>query len=262
MKDIKAVFFDFDWTLFNHKVRDFVDSAVSSIREIHGKGIKTFVNSARSYYALEKLGTFEKMPFDGFAVNNGGAAFTREKVIYAKYMAEDTVEKIIATARENGFSYLVCTLRHTYISRVEGDANVADFYSVYYEPHPLDISEYDGTEGVLAIQVFVDSGKDHLFDSIKGSVFNRFFEKAIELTSSRFKKDDGIKALISDYGFGKSELAAFGDDINDIDMFDLVEYGICMGNGKKEAMQHARFVTTNIDDDGIKNGLRKLGLLD
>ena len=45
-------------------------------------------------------------------------------------------------------------------------------------------------------------------------------------------------------------------------MFKLVKYGICMGNGKDEAKKYAYHITTNIEDDGIRNGLKFLGLID
>lgn len=84
MQKIKAVFFDLDWTLFDHKTCSFIPSATAAINEAQASGVKTFIDSARSYYALRELGTFEKIPFDGFVVNNGGAAFTMDNVLYAK----------------------------------------------------------------------------------------------------------------------------------------------------------------------------------
>ena len=36
----------------------------------------------------------------------------------------------------------------------------------------------------------------------------------------------------------------------------------CMGNGKDEAKKYAYHITTNIEDDGIRNGLKFLGLID
>ena len=130
MQKIKAVFFDFDWTLFDHKTRSFIPSAIAAINKAHASGVKTFIDSARSYYALRELGTFEKISFDGFVVNNGGAAFTRDNVLYAKYFPEETIKEIVRLAREHGLSYLLVTLKEAYIYHQEGDSNVNHFYSV------------------------------------------------------------------------------------------------------------------------------------
>ena len=56
--------------------------------------------------------------------------------------------------------------------------------------------------------------------------------------------------------------AAFGYDYNDIDMFNLVGHGVCMGNGVEEVKKKASWVTTPIEQDGIKNGLIHLGVID
>ena len=156
MSDIKAVFFDFDWTLFDHKTRSFIPSAIQAINEIHDKGVKTYINSARSYYALDRLGTFEKIKFDGYVANNGGAAFTNERILYAKYFPKDLSDALLKEIQSHGFSYLIVTLKDTYICHIKGDKNVDDFYSVFYEPRPLDISEYNGKDEILTIQVFID----------------------------------------------------------------------------------------------------------
>ena len=49
---------------------------------------------------------------------------------------------------------------------------------------------------------------------------------------------------------------AFGDDLNDISMFHIVKYGVCMGNGKDEAKKEAFYVTDNIENDGLYKALK------
>ena len=259
MNDIKAVFFDFDWTLFDHKTRSFIPSAIESIKHIHQKGVQTFINSARSYYALEKLGTFAKMPFDGYVTNNGGAAFTKDKILYQKCLPSLTVDAILSIILKHNFSYLICTLKNTYLE--EKDKNVRDYYKVFYEPLPKPMKEYSKNEAIISIQIFIEEKYDYLFSKIPSIYINRFFPLALEITSEPFKKSEGIKALIEDTKLKKEQLAAFGDDYNDIDMFSFVEHSVCMGNAAEEVKKKAKYVTSNIEDDGIKNGLTLLGLL-
>ena len=97
------------------------------------------------------------------------------------------------------------TLKETYICHRDGDSNVDHFYSVFYEPRPRPMEEYKG-EPVLAAQVFMTNGLDHVFNAIPHTVFNRFSDVAIELTREPFHKDEGIKALIADTGFMTLEL--------------------------------------------------------
>ena len=260
MNNIKAAFFDFDWTLFDHKTHSFIESASDSIKKIQEKGIKVFINSARTYFSLESLNTFNVFKFDGFVVANGGAAFLDNKILYAHYLNRDTVQKIIKICKENGISYLISTLKTSYIDIVKNKENVDKFYSVFYEGFPKPIIEYKG-EDVITVQIFSTQDQDFLFQDIKDAKSNRFFECCIEFTPKEFVKSEGIQAIINEFNLKPEEICAFGDDVNDIDMFKLVKYGVCMGNGHLEAKKYAYHITTNIEDDGIQNALKFLGIL-
>ena len=260
MKHIKAAFFDFDWTLFDHKTRTLIDSAVKGIKQIQNKGIKVFINSARSYFSLASLNTFEKIKFDGFVVSNGGACFLDEKTLYANYLDQYIAKQIMKICDENNLSYLFSTLKDTFI-KINGDKTHVDkFYSVFYEGYPKDINDYKN-ENILVLQCFCDSSMDYLFENIQHTFKNRFFESCVEFTSKEFIKSDGINAIIKEFDLKPEEICAFGDDLNDIDMFKLVKFGVCMGNGKEEAKKHAFHITSNIEDNGIYNGLKFLKLL-
>lgn len=259
--NIKGIFFDFDWTLFDHKTKSFIPSAIKAINDIQKQGVKIFINSARSYFSLKGLKTFENLNFDGYSVSNGGAAFLKNEVLYAHYLNKEKVKEIRDILDKHNVSYMISTLKTAYIKNVNNDKNVKTFYEIFYEPYPKDIKDYKD-EDVLAIQVYIAKDKDFILDEIKGVTKDRFFDCNVEITTKLFSKKEGIEAIINHYGYKKEEIAAFGDDVNDIDMFNHVKYGICLGNGKEEVKPYAYFVTTNIEDDGILNGLKHLGLID
>ena len=263
MDEIKAIFLDFDWTLFDHKVRNYNVKAIEGLKEVHKKGIKLIINSARSYYALEKLKVFDLIPFDGFVTSNGALASYNNKEIYAYTFKDDLKNRILNYLNNTVFSFLLITKSKTYINIKNKDI-VDDFYKVYYEPFPIDISEYKN-EDILAFQVFLyENEEKDLKDFINNNhlFYNRFAENNVEITMKEFSKDEGIKAIIDESKFESNQIMAFGDDINDIPMFEYVKYGICLGNGKDEAKKHAYYVTDNIENDGIYNALQKFGLLD
>ena len=259
MNKIKAAFFDFDWTLFDHKTRSFIGSAIESIKEIQRNGIKVFINSARSYYSLAGLDTFNLINFDGFVVSNGGACLLENEILYAHYLPETTAEQIIKICEENKISYLLSTTKKSFIREFDKE-NINSFYEVFYEAYAHPISEYKN-EKIMIVQVFCRKEQDYLFSEVKGVFPNRFCEWVTEFCSKEFIKSEGINAIIQKFGLKPDEICAFGDDVNDIDMFKLVKYGVCMGNGKEEAKKYAYHITTNIEDDGIKNGLIHLGLI-
>ena len=69
-------------------------------------------------------------------------------------------------------------------------------------------------------------------------------------------KAEGIKKLIEKLGFKMENVYAFGDGLNDIEMLQTVGTGVAMGNALDIVKEYADVVTTNVEDDGIVNGLK------
>ena len=51
---------------------------------------------------------------------------------------------------------------------------------------------------------------------------------------------------------------AFGDGLNDLEMFDLVGYAVAMGDAKPELIARADFVTGTIEEHGIQAVVKHL----
>lgn len=257
MDKIKAIFLDFDWTLFDHKTRTFNKKGVEALNKAHEKGVKLIINSARTYYALKGLKTFDLVPFDGYVVTNGGACMIDSKTLYADFIDDAIKNKIITFLDKHHFGYNLITQYNTYIKEVDKNI-IKEFYDVFYEPYPLDFSKYQN-EKVLAIQIFSRATDDPLLKEMADKyhlIFNRFADTNIELTAKEFLKSTGVKTIYNYLNLKKEEAMAFGDDINDIPMFEMVKYGICLGNGKEEAKKYAYYVTDNIENDGLYNALK------
>ncbi len=263
MDKIKAIFLDFDWTLFDHKTRTFNERGIKALQEAHQKGIKLIINSARTYYSLKMLNTFNLIPLDGFVVHNGGASIIDDKILYADFMDDDIKNDIINFLNEHHFSYNIMCLYDTYIKNTNPKL-IEEFYSVFYEPYPLPISKYKN-EQALSIQIFSSvEDDDALKDLAKkyNLIFNRFSDKNVELCQKEFLKSKGVQAIFDYLNLKKENAFAFGDDINDISMFDAVKYSVCLGNGHKIAKEHAFYVTDTIENDGLYKALKHFKIID
>ncbi len=264
--EIKVIFIDFDWTLFDHKTRSYNLNGVEALKKVHDKNIKLILNSARSYYSLKMLDVFKLIPFDGMITSNGGECLYKDKTLYYKSIEKETVNNFISFLNNHNFSFILITKFNNFISIKNDDKEkiINDFYKVYYEPFPLDISFYKD-EDVLAFQVFSYQKDDELLkkESDKYDLFfDRFTDNNVEITKYQFLKSEGIDEIFSYLNLKKEEAMAFGDDLNDIAMFKRVKYGICMGNGKDEAKKEAYYVSENIEDDGMAKALKKFNLID
>ncbi len=79
----------------------------------------------------------------------------------------------------------------------------------------------------------------------------------IELNNKGANKGDGLKGLCRIIGLDMSEVMAFGDGGNDLEMIAEAGYGIAMANGEQEVKQKAKFVTLSNDEDGVAYAIEK-----
>ena len=78
-----------------------------------------------------------------------------------------------------------------------------------------------------------------------------------EFTAQGIDKAKALDTVLKPMGYSQDEMIAFGDEKNDISMFDIVGTAVAMGNGSQEAKDHADYITDSNDNDGIAKALDK-----
>ena len=67
---------------------------------------------------------------------------------------------------------------------------------------------------------------------------------------------------MADYlGLNIEETMAFGDGGNDISIVREAGTGVAMGNAGDNLKQVADFITTHVDEEGVKNALLHFGVI-
>lgn len=119
----------------------------------------------------------------------------------------------------------------------------ADEEVVYYTT----TGEY---EALLPVKTEVDSiaGADCAF--YEDTYTNKWY---LEIFSSKASKANGIKKLRRDYGFDK--VVCFGDNLNDIPMFQESDIRVAVANARNEVKNAADFIAPSNDDDGVARWL-------
>ena len=64
-------------------------------------------------------------------------------------------------------------------------------------------------------------------------------------------KGAALRILAAHAGLDPSQVAAFGDNDNDISMFESAGLSVAMGNSKAEVKSAAMHVTASNDEDGF-----------
>lgn len=94
-------------------------------------------------------------------------------------------------------------------------------------------------------------------DAITLELMHAFTEARCSGTS----KWNGIERLIAHQNSSLDEVVVFGDGPNDVDMIARANIGVAVGNSSPEAKEVADYVCPDIDEGGILEACRHLGLI-
>ena len=128
------------------------------------------------------------------------------------------------------------------------------------KPSPLeDVLKQD----VLQLTAFFDADYEkEMLARMPHCVSGRWHPEFTDITAREADKGKGILGIARHKGFDASRTIAFGDGGNDLSMILQAGIGVAMANATDELKQHADYITTSVDEDGILNALRHFNVID
>lgn len=87
--------------------------------------------------------------------------------------------------------------------------------------------------------------------------YDRTAPNGLEIVNMGNSKGNRLAEWVVNRGMNLEQVIAFGDNHNDISMFQKVGLGVAMGNATPEVQQYADFVTCSNDDSGIASALHR-----
>lgn len=82
-----------------------------------------------------------------------------------------------------------------------------------------------------------------------------------EIVQKGCDKGSGIKIFCKSFGINIENTVAFGDSMNDIDMFNAAALTVAMENGEQELKEKADIICGDILNNGLYDGFLKAGLI-
>lgn len=257
MKDIKAVFFDLDGTLYTHNVHKIIESSVDALKKLKENGYKVAIATSRCKSETEYISRwFNEFPFDGY-VFDGGAFTMADGEVVAKYTVADEVVKRLAKLQEKyEFDLRYSTPKGNFTQK-ELSIKYRDVFFYLYLTTP-EIKKFE--DGDEALNVLIQGDKE-ILDMMEEKYLhdvNYLYESdsVIEITAPDIGKHKGLEALSKYWDIPMSQFMAFGDGGNDITMFQEAGAGIVMGNAKEHVKQYGDEVCLPQSEDGIYRYLK------
>lgn len=252
---IKLVISDVDGTLLNvggkedePKESKPNDEILKTVAELKKAGYIFGVASGRQYPGVKKL--FSDM-LDGmvFCCENGSLVVKDGKVISKTVIDRVDFENLIADINETypDTQALISGQDVTYI--INPTEQYLHIVRDFLGNETIVVSSVDEIkEDIIKVAIFCKSAKEteKKFKPEWGEKFNIAVAGDMWLDFTLTTKGSGIEKLCKALGISTDEVMVFGDNFNDISMFDVAGTSFAMETAKPEVKMHATGICTSV----------------
>lgn len=254
----KIVFFDIDGTLLDHD-KNLPSTAKEAILELKKNGVYVAIATGRAPFMFESLR--KELEIESFVSFNGQYVVFEEEVLYENPLMEQDLEKLLEHADKNKHP-LIFMNEKTMKASVKHHEHIENSLGSLNFTHPDEDKFYYKNRKIYQTLLFCEEGAEQEYsDTYPDFHLIRWHPVSVDILPAGGSKAEGIKKMVERLGFDMSNVYAFGDGLNDLEMLKTVGTGVAMGNGVSEAKAIANMVTNDVAEDGIWHGLKKLGLI-
>ncbi|WP_408010818.1 Cof-type HAD-IIB family hydrolase [Pseudalkalibacillus sp. A8] len=255
----KIVFFDIDGTLLDHQKRIPAGTKLA-IKELQDRKVPIAIATGRAPFMFHYL--LEELSINGFVSFNGQYVSYENQSIYENPLEEKFLQELVLQSKEHDHPMVFLnteTGRTTHDSHPHVQKSMDDLKLIHPEHDP----EFYRGRSIYQALLYCEKGEKETLYRNTYSDFNfiRWHQYSMDVLPKTGSKAIGIEKMIAHLGYHQEDVIAFGDGLNDLEMLEFAGTGIAMGNSKEAAKRSADFVTRAVDDDGIRHGLRKVGLI-
>jgi Cof subfamily protein (haloacid dehalogenase superfamily) len=253
---IKALFFDIDGTLVSFQTHLIPDSTVDALRKAKANGVKVFISTGRPVSIINNLSQIETL-IDGYITTNGAYCFIGNEEVCCHEMQRKDVEIILKDSDRKGYPTVVVGEKSFVVHN-----NGPLFERIFQQGLKVDNIDFSKTyddirnERILQVTPFITAEQEaELAPELHDCTLGRWHPAFVDITAKGIDKARGLLAMAQFEHLDVAETMAFGDGGNDIPIIRQAGVGVAMGNGLVEVKKSADYVTTPIDEDGVRNAL-------
>lgn len=255
-KDI--VFFDIDGTLLDED-KNLPVSTKQAIQTLQSKDVYVVIATGRPPFMFEDLR--KELEINSFIGYSGQYVVFEGHKIYGNPIDDTEVRRLHAAALEKDYPMIFMgndLMRATIGDHPHVKAGLGQLKFAYPEVDPTFIDDQEIYQALL----FCEAEQEKALACQAGkSRFVRWHASTLDVFPGGGSKAVGVQKMIEASGLNGHHTYAFGDGLNDLEMFKEVGIGVAMGNAVPELKAIADYITDDVDQDGVLKGLEHFGLL-
>jgi Cof subfamily protein (haloacid dehalogenase superfamily) len=256
----KVVILDIDGTILPHG-KTVSHATKHAIQQLRDKDIKVVIATGRAPYFSTSI--IQEIGVDSMVFFNGASVYHEGKEIYQNAIEKNVLKTLHGLSHDSKHpltflgrtSFKVTDLSHPFV--------VEAFHHDLWRPE-LAPPQFWLDQDIYQLFLHCDVEEELNYQTqIPELDFRRWSSGArtCDVNLSNSHKAVGLTKLLEKLGIAPDEAVAFGDGLNDIEMLSMVGMGVAMGSARSVVKQAANMVTLSVEEDGVRHGLERLGLI-
>jgi Cof subfamily protein (haloacid dehalogenase superfamily) len=256
----KVVILDIDGTIVPHG-KTLSHATKDAIQQLRAKNIQVVIATGRAPYFSESV--IKEIGVDSMVFFNGSYVYHEGNELYKNAIEKHVLEKVHLLSHDNQhpLTYLADTsfkatdLNHPFV--------VEAYQHDSWKPE-LAPAQFWSEQNIYQLFLHCELEEELSYQTkVPELDFRRWSSGArtCDVNLSNTNKAVGLTKLLEKLGIAPDEAVAFGDGLNDIEMLSMVGMGVAMGSARNELNQVANMVTLSAEEDGVRYGLERLGLI-
>ena len=252
----KVIFFDIDDTLSRNGIIAAHNQA--TLEALAETDIKLVISTGRSKAILpaDILALLEADILDAIICMNGQYSFDNKGLISHYPLSSEQADKIVQLCQTSQLIHKFDSATH--IAWSGENVRLREYNAI--TPNSIVDPVYYQSNAVYQCSVFFNNQQDKMQDTDFAQddlKLVHWHHIGADILPANASKARGIKDVCQYYGVDARECMAFGDGLNDLEMFDLVGYAVAMGDAQPALIERADFVTGTIEERGIQSVLEQ-----
>jgi len=254
----KLLFFDIDGTLYNSE-KKIPLSAKDALLKAKENGYEIAIATGRAPFMIQPI--IDELEIDTYVTFNGQYVVYKGEVLFTDGIPTNQLSEIIQFGNERNHPVVFideCKM----VASVEGDTFIESSLKTLKHPYPVINPQFYTSNNVYQTLIFMEEKDEPLYIKQFPEVqFVRWHPFSCDILPKDGSKARGIKKILDQMNIPISDVYAFGDGLNDIEMLQFAGVGVAMGNAHEKTKAVADVIAGHVDEDGLAKILMELNII-